>query len=115
MSAQPRGRRTRARRRPAGRPVRGRIECPAMRAGFTRAHAAILATALLFSTGGAAIKACGLTAWQVAGFRSGVAALAMVLLVPAARQLSGRILLVAVAYAATLISFVLANKLTSAA
>jgi drug/metabolite transporter (DMT)-like permease len=88
---------------------------PAMRAGFTRAHAAILATALLFSTGGAAIKACGLTAWQVAGFRSGVAALAMVLLVPAARQVSGRVLLVAVAYAATLISFVLANKLTSAA
>ena len=86
-----------------------------MTARFTRAHAAILATALLFSTGGAAIKACGLTAWQVAGFRSGVAALAMVLLVPAARQLSGRILLVAVAYAATLISFVLANKLTSAA
>jgi len=86
-----------------------------MRAGFTRAHAAILATALLFSTGGAAIKACGLTAWQVAGFRSGVAALAMVLLVPAARQVSGRVLLVAVAYAATLISFVLANKLTSAA
>lgn len=86
-----------------------------MSAGFTRAHAAILATALLFSTGGAAIKACGLTAWQVAGFRSGVAAVAMALLVPAARQISGRILLVAVAYAATLISFVLANKLTTGA
>jgi drug/metabolite transporter (DMT)-like permease len=86
-----------------------------MRAGFTRAHAAILATALLFSTGGAAIKACGLNAWQVASFRSGVAALALALLVPAARRVSWRVLLVAIAYAGTLISFVLANKLTTAA
>jgi len=86
-----------------------------MRAGFTRAHAAVLATALLFSTGGAAIKACGLNAWQVASFRSGVAALALALLVPAARRVSPRVLLVAVAYAGTLVSFVLANKLTTAA
>ena len=67
-----------------------------MSSGFTRAHAAILVTAVLFSTGGAAIKACGLAAWQVAGFRSGIAALVMALLVPAARQVSGPILLVAV-------------------
>ncbi|MEO5821876.1 MAG: EamA family transporter [Vicinamibacteraceae bacterium] len=86
-----------------------------MSAGFTRAHAAILATALLFSTGGAAIKACGLNAWQVASFRSGVAALALALLVPAARRVSPRVLLVAVAYAGTLVSFVLSNKLTTAA
>lgn len=86
-----------------------------MSAGFTRAHLAILATALLFSTGGAAIKACGLTAWQVASFRSGVAALALALLVPASRRVSGRVLLVAVAYAGTLVSFVLANKLTTGA
>ena len=87
----------------------------AMSARFTRAHAAILATALLFSTGGAAIKACGLNAWQVASFRSGVAAVALALLVPAARRVSGPILLVSVAYAGTLISFVLANKLTTGA
>ena len=86
-----------------------------MSSGFTRAHLAILATAVLFSTGGAAIKACQLAAWQVAGFRSGIAALVMVLLVPAARQVSGPILVVAAAYAGTLISFVLANKLTTAA
>jgi drug/metabolite transporter (DMT)-like permease len=86
-----------------------------MSAGFTRAHLAILATALLFSTGGAAIKACGLTAWQVASFRSGVAALALALLVPASRRVSGRVLLVAIAYAGTLVSFVLANKLTTGA
>jgi len=85
-----------------------------MSSGFTRAHLAILATAVLFSTGGAAIKACQLAAWQVAGFRSGIAALVMVLLVPAAR-VSGPILVVAAAYAGTLISFVLANKLTTAA
>ena len=86
-----------------------------MTAGLTRAHLAVLATALLFSTGGAAIKACGLDAWQVAGFRSGIAGVALALLVPAARQVSWPILLVSVAYAATLISFVLANKLTTAA
>ena len=86
-----------------------------MAGGFTRAHAALLATAVLFSTGGAAIKACGLAAWQVAGFRSGVAAVVLFLLVPEARQVSRGILLVAVAYAGTLISFVLANKLTTAA
>jgi drug/metabolite transporter (DMT)-like permease len=83
--------------------------------GFTRAHAAILATAVLFSTGGAAIKACGLNAWQVASFRSGVAAIAMALLVPGARLVSRPILLVATAYAGTLVSFVLSTKLTTAA
>jgi drug/metabolite transporter (DMT)-like permease len=86
-----------------------------MTAGFGRAHVAILATALLFSTGGAAIKACGLTAWQVASFRSGVAAVVLAALVPVARRFSWRIALVSVAYAGTLISFVLSNKLTTAA
>lgn len=86
-----------------------------MSPGFTRAHVALLATALLFSTGGAAIKACQLTAWQVASFRSGVAALVLALLVPEARRVSWRILVVAVAYALTLTTFVLANKLTTAA
>jgi drug/metabolite transporter (DMT)-like permease len=86
-----------------------------MSAGFTRAHALVLATAVLFSTGGAAIKACGLNAWQVASFRSGVAAIAMALLVPGARLVSLPILLVATAYAGTLVSFVLSTKLTTAA
>ena len=34
---------------------------------------------MLFSTGGAAIKAAQLTGWQIASFRSGVAALALLL------------------------------------
>ena len=77
---------------------------------------AILTAAVLFSTGGAAIKACGLTAWQVASFRSAVAAIALVLLLPSARKRwSARTLAVGVAYAATVILFVLSNKLTTAA
>ena len=79
------------------------------------AHLAVLAAAVVFSTGGAAIKACQLPAWQVAGFRSGIAAFVLVLLVSRARQLSWPILVVALAYAATLVSFVVANKLTTAA
>jgi drug/metabolite transporter (DMT)-like permease len=72
--------------------------------------------AVLFSTAGAAIKACALTSWQVASFRAGVAALAVAALVPAARRgLSGRAALVGVAYAFTVVLFVLANKLTTAA
>jgi drug/metabolite transporter (DMT)-like permease len=73
----------------------------------------LLAAALLFSTGGAAIKATTLTAWQVASFRSAVAAAAILLLPAARRNWSVRAALVGVAYAATLVLFVLANKLTT--
>lgn len=76
----------------------------------------ILAAAVLFSTGGAAIKACGLSGWQVACFRSGVAALVLLVCLPSARQRWRREqVLVGCAYAATLILYVLANKLTTAA
>ncbi|MBW2527015.1 MAG: DMT family transporter [Deltaproteobacteria bacterium] len=76
----------------------------------------VLGAAALFSTGGAAIKACALGGWQVAGLRSGVAALTLALLVPSARRgWSWRTALVGVCYAATMILFVLANKLTTAA
>lgn len=76
----------------------------------------LFAAALLFSTGGAAIKACSLTSWQVAGFRCGIAAIALVILLPEARRgWSWPIALVGVAYAATMILFVLANKLTTSA
>lgn len=81
-----------------------------------RPRAELLLTALLFSTGGAAIKATTLSSWQVAGFRSGVAALTVFLLLPAARRRwRPRTLGVAAAYAATLLLYVLANKLTTAA
>lgn len=77
---------------------------------------AILGAALLFSTGGAAIKACGFGGLQVAGLRSAVAAVAVLVWLPAARRaLSVRAALVGITYAATLVLFVLANKLTTAA
>jgi drug/metabolite transporter, DME family len=76
----------------------------------------LVATALLFSTGGAAIKSATLSGWQVASFRSGVAALHLVLVMPEARRgWSWRVPPVAAAYAATLVLFVLANRLTTAA
>ncbi len=81
-----------------------------------RARWQVLAAAALFSTGGAAIKGTTLTAFQVASFRSGVAALALLLLLPGARRGFGRDLLpAAFAYAATLVCFVVATKLTTAA
>jgi len=76
----------------------------------------LVMAALLFSTGGAAIKSTSLTAWQVASFRSGVAAFVLLAAVPEARRgWSWRITPVAAAYAATLILFVLATRLTTAA
>lgn len=76
----------------------------------------IIAAAILFSTGGAAIKATSLSGWQVASFRSGLAALAVFLLVPAARRgWSWRVGLVSVVYAATMVLFVVSNKATTAA
>ncbi len=76
----------------------------------------LLGAAFLFSTGGAAIKAATLNGWQVASFRSGVAAAAMLLFLPESRRVrSWRVLLVGLAYASCLILFVLSNKLTTAA
>lgn len=77
---------------------------------------AILAAAILFSTGGAAIKATSLTGWQVACFRSAVAAIAVAAMVKGARRGWGTLpWLVGVGYAGTMLLFVLANKLTTAA
>ncbi len=77
---------------------------------------AVMGAAALFSTGGAAIKFCSLAGWQVACFRSGVAAVAIALFLPRTRRgWTAGTLLVACAYAATLISFVVATKLTTAA
>ncbi|MBL8293540.1 MAG: DMT family transporter [Bryobacterales bacterium] len=82
----------------------------------TRSRLQVLGAALLFSTGGAAIKATDFNNWQVAAFRSAIAAAAILLFLPAARRLGDwRIWVVAVAYALTLIAFVTANKLTTAA
>lgn len=76
----------------------------------------LLSAAAIFSTGGAAFKAATFTGWQVASFRSALAAAFLLLVIPDARRgWSWRIVPVAAAYAATLITFVLANRLTTAA
>jgi drug/metabolite transporter (DMT)-like permease len=82
----------------------------------TGARLRIVAAAFLFSTGGAAIKFSSFDSWQLASLRSGVAALALVLFLPAARRRwDWRIGAVGAVYAATMILFVSANKLTTAA
>jgi drug/metabolite transporter (DMT)-like permease len=87
-----------------------------MRSSPLRNRLLLVAAAVLFSTGGAAIKAATFTPWQVASFRSGVAALALLLVVPEARKgWSWRVAPVGAAYACTLILFVLATRLTTAA
>ena len=76
----------------------------------------VLAAAVLFSTGGAAVKACSLNGWQIASFRSGIAALALLALIPAARKRWTRqTWVIGLAYAGTMILFVVANKMTTAA
>lgn len=76
----------------------------------------VMAAALLFSTGGAAIKATTLTSWQVASFRSLIAAIVLMALLPESRQMrSAKVWIASVAYATTLVLFVLANKLTTSA
>src|SRR4030095_2249483 len=82
----------------------------------SRARLLLLAGAALMSTGGAAIKLCALNGWQVASFRSGVAVLALMWFTPVRRSdIDRRALLTGAAYAATMILFVLGNKLTTAA
>ncbi len=76
----------------------------------------LLAAAALWSSGGAAIKLCGLSAWQLAGGRSLIAGLVLLAFVPATRRRPTRLsLAVAVAYAFTVVLFVSATKLTTAA
>ncbi len=55
---------------------------------LTAALQAVVA-GILFSTGGAAVKATELDAWQVAGIRSLIAAAALLIAIPAARRWAG--------------------------
>jgi drug/metabolite transporter (DMT)-like permease len=77
---------------------------------------ALLASAAVFSTGGAAIKAVDFHGWQIASLRGLIAGITLLILVPAARRGWGwRPALVGAASAATAICFVLANRLTTSA
>ena len=72
--------------------------------------------ALLFSTGGVAIKASTLTGWQLSCFRSLAAAVVLLIFLPSARRgWSWRSFVVAIPYAATFTLFTLATKYTTAA
>jgi drug/metabolite transporter (DMT)-like permease len=76
----------------------------------------ILTAAVLWSTAGAAMKLCHLSGWQIAGGRSLVAGLFLLVAVRQARRRpTAATVLAAVAYAATVVLFALANKLTTAA
>jgi drug/metabolite transporter, DME family len=82
---------------------------------MTAARLELLLAALLFSTGGAAVKATSFTNWQVAGFRSAIAGIVLLLATRTGRRFSWRTWLVGLAYGFTLVTFVTANKLTTAA
>lgn len=76
----------------------------------------VLGAALLFSTGGAAVKSCSMPPAQVAGLRSAVAVVALLVMVPKARRALGPACWPAgITYAATLTLFVLATRATTAA
>ena len=76
----------------------------------------LVAAALLFSTGGAVIKATTLTSWQVASLRSLVAGVVLLAILPESRRgWTWRTGMAGVAYAVTLVSFVVATKLTTGA
>jgi len=76
----------------------------------------IVLAAVLFSTGGAAIKWVGFDGWQLAACRAGIALATILTLIPEARRgWSWRTALVGCAYAATTLLYVQANKHTTAA
>lgn len=80
------------------------------------ARLSIAGAALLWSTGGAAIKSAELSALQIAGGRAFFAGLAIFLCFPSARRRPDRsIVLTALAYAGVTTLFVVANRHTTAA
>lgn len=81
-----------------------------------RARLEILAAAVLWSTGGAAMKLTKLSGWQIGAGRSLVAAAFLFLAFRRARaRPSARLLAAAATYAGTVVLFSLANKLTTSA
>lgn len=81
-----------------------------------RAKLYVVAGALLFSTGGVAIKLSTLTGWQVSCLRSAVAALVLgIVLLSSDARWTWRAWVVAIPYAATFTLYTLANKATTAA
>jgi drug/metabolite transporter (DMT)-like permease len=75
----------------------------------------VIAAAVLFSTGGAAIKTAAFSGMQVASIRSGIAAAALLLWMRGRIAWSWPTLGIGVVYAATLTLFVTSTKLTTSA
>jgi drug/metabolite transporter (DMT)-like permease len=76
----------------------------------------LLAAAVIFSTGGIAIKLSGLSAWQLVFGRSAIAVGTLLVLLPEARRgWTTAAMVAAVPYAATMTLFVLSTRLTTAA
>ena len=89
---------------------------PRSRRGAMSPRSKIIAAAILFSSGGAAIKFCSFGAWQLAAFRAAIAMLTILVLLPESRRgWSWRTVVVGFAYAATTLLYVQANKHTTAA
>ena len=81
-----------------------------------RARLEILAAAVLWSTGGAAMKLTKLSGWQIGAGRSLVAAAFLFVAFRGARaRPTPRLLAAAATYAGTVVLFSLANKLTTSA
>jgi drug/metabolite transporter (DMT)-like permease len=80
-----------------------------------RARLAAIAAAVLFSTGGAAIKVAAFSAPQVSALRSGIAALALLLFLRGRLAWSPAALAIGIVYGGTLTLFVASTKLTTAA
>lgn len=74
-----------------------------------------IAAAVLFSTGGAAIKMAAFSGMQVASIRSGIAAAALLLWIRGRITWSWPTLAIGAVYAATLTLFVTSTKLTTSA
>ena len=73
----------------------------------------VLCAAVLFSSGGAAIKFCSFSAWQLAAFRAALALLTIFVLLPEARRgWTWRTIVVGFAYAATTLLYVPTSLLT---
>ncbi len=81
-----------------------------------RSRQMLLITAALFSTGGVVIKAIHMPGPQIGSLRSGFAALALMLLVPETRRnWNLPVLGLSLIYALTLVTFAIANKMTTSA
>lgn len=75
----------------------------------------VLIAAVLFSTAGVVVKATSLTSWQIAGFRSAVTAVFLLLVARIHLRPTWRTLGVGLIIAVTFITFIVANKLTTSA